>query len=893
MIALPSTECPSDRDFQDFLCGRLPDDRFGSLLEHLDTCDSCQDRVPTVQNDTDKVIAVLAQHPQLEIDPFLVEADCQAALYHAATRTSKSLDRVLPPIENLGPYRLIRPLGHGGMGAVYLAEHQRLRRQCAIKLLPKERGLDSDWRQRFEREMQAIASLTHPNIVAATDGGEADGWHFLVMEYLDGLDLSAVGRRLGSLDIQTASTIMRDVCLALSALHDAGLVHRDIKPSNVMLTRDGQVKLLDLGLVLDDQLMENLRLTTVGHVLGTLAFAAPEQLSNRAVIDARADLYGVGATLFQLIAGRPAHPCDQGIGPLVIEKTSAAAPSIQSVVADVPSGLADLVAELLQRNADDRPSSASEVARRLEPFTSKVSLRSLARRALRIHDNSDESIGSVATIAPSVHHSHQFAGDLPPVPSSWRRWLMLGGFPAALAVIIIFIDSRGNQTRIETRDGGEPTVTIDQSTGAVTNTAGALMAEASGDEEQYKGKTFSYWCGLMKVERDTATLKDGMQAISILAEPQDVDAAHAILIAARRFGGWVSGSDTPSGKFMSEFLDPFGSLMPQPGIAAITRELSIANDRSVAACLWTLQHFRGGYQSQTNLAEWAGEPANRDAAIRLHDALQSIPDSLLDGDMKDLYRTQRRYSSLVIALTLDLPLDQETGLEDFLRDFHQQHLNQPTPDPTERLRAVLESQRASTYEFDPNREPKLEPLELIAAIQLKIEFAPEIFTLTLLNSGLWFGDRSLPGAEVRLTEWKRQFERNSQAVADQTVLWLVNQNSKPSQVASGQQSILRQLVLDEPLWIISLPSIARETTQPQVLEDLLESVPPPSNDPNPNYPLGPDNWSVASNPSQELSKVIEQTIAILDKRHGAERADLGGISSGSDLDSSVRAGQDE
>jgi len=130
---LPASDCLSDQDLQAFSSGRLPDHRFGSLLEHLDHCQRCQNRAEAVESEGDSFLSVLGEKEDEDLDPILAETECQAALYHAASRAPKPLDRVLPPIESLGPYRLIRPLGRGGMGAVYLAEHERLRRKCAVK----------------------------------------------------------------------------------------------------------------------------------------------------------------------------------------------------------------------------------------------------------------------------------------------------------------------------------------------------------------------------------------------------------------------------------------------------------------------------------------------------------------------------------------------------------------------------------------------------------------------------------------------------------------------------------------------------------------------------------------------------------------------------------------
>ena len=152
--------------------------------------------------------------------------------------------------------------------------------------------------------MKAVGKLSHVNIVGAHDAGEIDGTHFLVMEYVDGLDLSNIARRLGQLPIPDACELVRQAATGLQHAYKHELVHRDIKPSNLMLTPEGQVKILDLGLaLLDGTSGENNELTSTGQMMGTLDYMAPEQGMDSHTVDIRADVYSLGATLYKLLTG--------------------------------------------------------------------------------------------------------------------------------------------------------------------------------------------------------------------------------------------------------------------------------------------------------------------------------------------------------------------------------------------------------------------------------------------------------------------------------------------------------------------------------------------------------------------------------------------------------------
>jgi serine/threonine protein kinase len=216
-------------------------------------------------------------------------------------------------IGTLGQYQLLEKLGEGGMGAVYKALHTKLEKVVALKVLkvlPANRLQNPNAISRFEREMRAVGKLNHVNIVAAHDAGEIDDKHYLVMELVDGIDLSELMRRVGPLNSADACELIRQAAVGLQHAHGRGMVHRDIKPSNLMLARteDGEplVKVLDMGLALldDQQTAARRELTTTGQMMGTLDYMAPEQGSDSHVVDIRADIYSLGATLFKLLCGK-------------------------------------------------------------------------------------------------------------------------------------------------------------------------------------------------------------------------------------------------------------------------------------------------------------------------------------------------------------------------------------------------------------------------------------------------------------------------------------------------------------------------------------------------------------------------------------------------------------
>jgi serine/threonine-protein kinase len=266
-------------------------------------------------------------------------------------------------------YRLLRRIGQGSMGVVYEAEHLRLRRACAVKLLQPALGESADPLRRFRREAVRAGRVLHEHVVSVTDYDVADGTPYLVMELLRGETLRALSRRTGPLPAARAIDIAAQVASGLSAVHEAGLVHRDLKPQNVFVTRraDGTdlIKLLDFGvakLVVPD---DSLGATAEGSVVGTLRYMAPEQIRNASDVDARADVYALGAIVYELLAGRPAFAATD-MHTLIEQALAGQVPELASLRPGLPKALLVAVERAMALAPDARFASAAELAQALK-----------------------------------------------------------------------------------------------------------------------------------------------------------------------------------------------------------------------------------------------------------------------------------------------------------------------------------------------------------------------------------------------------------------------------------------------------------------------------------------------------------------------------------------------
>lgn len=262
----------------------------------------------------------------------------------------------------VGPYKLLDKLGNGATGQVYLAEHVRMRRRVALKVLQAEKARSPEAVKRFEREAKAAAAIRHRNIVHAYDFSRDEHMHYLVMEYIEGRNVLQILTEDGRLGPREAARLMRQAANGLQFAHQSGVVHRDVKPSNLMVSADGRLTLLDLGLARYDGDDENL--TRGGAVLGVAAFIAPEQVADSHSVDGRADLYGLGASFWLATTGKK---------PPVYGKFEPPPPRTPFETAEYEQLLA-IIQKCMALKPSDRYQSAADLSTALTPLAGDIQI---------------------------------------------------------------------------------------------------------------------------------------------------------------------------------------------------------------------------------------------------------------------------------------------------------------------------------------------------------------------------------------------------------------------------------------------------------------------------------------------------------------------------------------
>jgi uncharacterized protein (TIGR03067 family) len=423
---MSTVTCPNREELSAYVLGRLSEEALETVASHLEGCTQCAAALADVDDSDDTLVARLRRG--LAAAPYLEEPQCQVAVSRARQLKQKqpSTGQAGPSLcgQTWGEYQLLEELGHGGMGTVYKALHTKLDRVVALKVLTIGRTQDPRAIARFGREMKAVGKLDHRHIVRAHDAREIDGMPMLVMEYIEGLDLGEILRRSGPLGVPEACELARQTAVGLQYVHEHGLVHRDIKPSNVMLTPQGEVKILDLGLarfhfdqVLDTEgsgsgPMVAAEMTTTNQAMGTIDYMAPEQVANCRTVDIRADLYSLGCTLYKLLTGRASlvdlqhHKLQEKLQ----RRASEPITPIRQLRPDVPEPLAAILDRLLAPAATDRYATPAEAATALAPWCAGADLPALLRRASGSLAPNESAVARPAQTEDSVHKPRPLAG---------------------------------------------------------------------------------------------------------------------------------------------------------------------------------------------------------------------------------------------------------------------------------------------------------------------------------------------------------------------------------------------------------------------------------------------------------------------------------------------------
>lgn len=535
-------KCPPPDQLRAFYMGQLADDLSDALVAHVGICSVCQAELETVVDGEDSLISRLREpnvgshldrEPACEMGTLRALDVLETAREPAADKIALR-DQIAAVGKSIGEYEILGELGQGGMGQVYLARHSKLGRLVALKTLAGHRLGDRRASQRFESEMQAIGRLSHPNIVIAHDAREIEGTAVLVTEFIDGFDLGQLLQRSGPLAVSDACEIARQVALALQYLCDAGYVHRDVKPSNIMLSANGEVKLLDLGLArLLQGEIEQKSVTGTGQTMGTADYISPEQVNDSRRVDVRSDIYSLGATLFKLLLGR-APFADDTYSTAFAKMTAHVATSPQSLRSlrcDVPDALSQLVICMLAKRPEDRPQEPALIAEKLAVFSEGSNLKLLFRNAAQIDVACAQS--SVSNHAPNSAPRTQTVW-YRPVP---LRFAIATGFAGGVlgfcfGIVVMITNPDGSKTVMHLPEGSKVEVREGESN-VVKDT---VQVESTGDSAipvpTFNGHTLAEWLNLLQTEESRTGQIAAIAGIKGLLNKRDFDRIRKAILSA-------------------------------------------------------------------------------------------------------------------------------------------------------------------------------------------------------------------------------------------------------------------------------------------------------------------------------------------------------------------------
>ena len=367
-------EHPSVKELTAFASGQLSESQAEDVERHIDVCDPCTQTLIGLSTD-DTFVGLLQQagNPATQATMGVTHLD-----FGSASSAAKEA------LAEHSRYEIVELIAQGGMGKVFKAKHRMMDRTVALKVIKNELMRNTEVIERFHREVKAAAQLSHPNIVTAYDAEQANGVHFLVMEYVKGTNLSDLVKRDGQLPVAKAVDYARQAAMGLQHAHEQGMVHRDMKPHNLMLTKDGTVKILDFGLAsLSSEtiaasseigLSADASLTNAGCVMGTPDFISPEQATDAHQADIRSDIYSLGATLYYLLCGQPPFSSG-GVAERLRDHAETAPVPVNQLRHDVPHELSDVVSRMLAKDPAQRYATPQEVESALALVADDHSIR--------------------------------------------------------------------------------------------------------------------------------------------------------------------------------------------------------------------------------------------------------------------------------------------------------------------------------------------------------------------------------------------------------------------------------------------------------------------------------------------------------------------------------------
>jgi WD40 repeat protein/tRNA A-37 threonylcarbamoyl transferase component Bud32 len=556
-----TTPHPAHDDLVRFGHGLLPVDERLAVEAHVATCNECTARLADLPPDS--LVQLLRLAPHLAACPDSTPPPPALAGLTSpfsglpspagGTPEGEGPAAIPAPLREHPRYRVLRLLGRGGMGHVYLAEHRHMEKLVALKVIDPSILDNPAAVQRFRQEVKTVAQLEHPNIVRAHDAEEASGLHFLVLEYVEGQQLAAYAAA-GPLPSQEACEYARLAALALQCAHGAGLVHRDVKPHNLMVTPDGRVKVLDFGLarVLARPGAAGAGATQAGALMGTPDYVAPEQARDAGAVDGRADVYSLGCTLYELLTGRPPFPGGTAIEKVARHLTEPV-PALDADGLGLPAGLAEVVARMTARDPGQRYQTAGEAAAALAPFASPGARPPAVVRAA-------PPLAPTAVEREAAPRSD--ATVLAPPPRGPRgRGRVPWGWVAAFALFFGLVAVPGVVVYRILTDKGELVITTESDDVKVVITQGGKLVDVidTKTDKQIRLTLHSgtYELALkgaaegLKLNIDKATLTRGKTELATITRPPNTEKPGEIRRLVGHTGDVLTVAISPDGKHLA------------------------------------------------------------------------------------------------------------------------------------------------------------------------------------------------------------------------------------------------------------------------------------------------------------------------------------------------------